>query len=831
MGFFERPDPRLVQSADPTPAAAVARALGRHALALLVCFLAIAGAYAANVGIGLHATAVTRGTVAIPGLDAPVSIVRDRRDVPHIRAADAHDLYFAEGFVEGSDRLFQLDLSRRYAYGRLAEVLGSKALPYDIAQRAVDIDGIARRQLRALGPRDRGALVAFSDGVNAAAATQPLPVEFRILLYRPERWTPKDSLAISIVASLELADSWHDIFARDAVWRRAGRRCYDSVYPLSDARYDVSVDGAAAKRRISAARSGCDDSDLAARPARPAIGSNAWAAGAAHTRDGDALLANDPHIDLTVPGIWYLIDAESPQLHAAGAAIPGIPGVALGHNDRLAWASTNASMTTTSLFEVRKLPRGKWVTERFGVRFARDAHVRFFRTAREFSVPDENRPSAIALVRWPIYSESHSTIATELAIDRARSVTEALAVLARYRGSPQGFILADRSGAVAYHVAGIVPDDPAWGRYVHPARALPETFAAVPFVALPARQPSRDAILVSANNKPYRPSYPYRLSAQFQPPYRAFRIAQLMRAQPRYDAAYFDRMQLDTLSPIDLEFARDVLRLARADSEDERNGDAIALLAHWDGRYRPASRAAALEHTLRQSLFEGDTAFTTRLRELRGQLQAPMGFDRDVDGTLSALAFDRIGAWQVAGGTRIEHFLAPMHFGFLDGGWLPGAGDEFTIHLQEPGFAQGFRAVWDVGHWNRGGIAIPSGESGERGSGHYTDLTRAWIAGTLAPLPFGRAAVARNASATLVLNPYTKDRSAADTAAAPGSAAFVGGAVKLAVDRNHGGLRIGAVAAARKAVEHALVPAFVDCKDSTVAACAAADSRSVEHTL
>jgi penicillin amidase len=102
---------------------------------------------------------------------------------------------------------------------------------------------------------------------------------------------------------------------------------------------------------------------------------------------------------------------------------------------------------------------------------------------------------------------------------------------------------------------------------------------------------------------------------------------------------------------------------------------------------------------------------------------------------------------------RIEHPLAPMNFAFLNGAWLPGAGDEYTIHLQEPGFAQSFRAVWDVGDWDRGGIAIPSGESGEPGSAHYTDLTRAWVAGRLQPLPFGRAAVRRSAADTLVLRP------------------------------------------------------------------------------
>ncbi|MGB8966796.1 MAG: penicillin acylase family protein, partial [Candidatus Cybelea sp.] len=243
MSFFERPDPRLAQSADPTPVGSIAAMLKRHTVALTICFLAIVAAYAANVEVGLHWAATTRGSLVAKGLYAPVTVVRDRRDIPHIDARNDHDLYFAEGYVQGSDRLFQLDLTRRYAYGRLAEVLGARSLRLDETQRAVDINAIAQRQLRALAPSDRAALVAFSNGVNLAAATQPLPVEFRMLLYRPAPWTAKDSLAVSIVASLELADSWHDVFARDSVWRQREPGCFDAVFPLSDPRYDVTIKG------------------------------------------------------------------------------------------------------------------------------------------------------------------------------------------------------------------------------------------------------------------------------------------------------------------------------------------------------------------------------------------------------------------------------------------------------------------------------------------------------------------------------------------------------------------------------------------------------------
>ncbi len=752
VGFFERPDPRLAQSADPTPVAAVAGALKRHAFALLVCFVVAAALYIANVAAGLHVASATRGTIVATGPYAPVTIVRDRRDIPHIRASNEHDLFFAEGYVLGSDRLFQLDLSRRYAYGRLAEVLGAKALPYDRVQRAVDIEAVARRQLESLGARDRAAIAAFTDGVNAAAVSQPLPVEFRMLLYRPAPWTPKDSLAVSIVASLELAGSWHDVFTRDAAWRELGARCFEQRLPLSDSRYDVSVDGVHVGGSAKPRSSSCG-APAVALGARPAIGSNAWAAGASRSADGDALLANDPHLDLTVPGIWYLVDLQAPHFHAAGATIPGIPGVVLGHNERVAWASANAQMATATLFKAGRLDRRRWVLERFGVRFSRAVTAAYYRTPREFAIPDENDPSALVLVRWPVYRQRESTIATALALDRARDAAEALRVLSRYRGSPQSFIIADCGGSVAYHVAGLVPDDPAWGRYVHAAGDLRASYAPVPFDRLPQRAPARDAILVAANNKTYGPSYPYRLSAEFEPPYRAYRIAALLRAHRQYDAGYFARMQLDTLSPIDLEIARDVARLTHAGAAPNDWSGARAPLRTWDGRYRPASHGAVVEHALRLALFDDGVPLGERLNALRNERGVPRDLRDEIRATLASLSGDENGTWREAGATRIEHLLAPMHFGFLDGDWLPGAGDEYTIHLQEPGVAQGFRAVWDAGRWDRGGISIPSGESGEPGSGHYTDLTGAWIAGTLQPLPFSRAAVDASAASVLTLRP------------------------------------------------------------------------------
>jgi penicillin amidase len=754
MGFFERPSPRETECAERDSAPALVPMLRRHALGIACVIASVGVFYGADILTGLRSSAVTSGVLGGSGVRSEVSIRRDERDVPHVVARDERDAFFAEGYVEASDRLFQMDLTRRYALGELAEVLGAKALPIDEEQRYAAIGPIADRQLQHLDARDRAALDAYTAGVNAAMRTQPLPPEFRLLLFRPRAWTPRDSLAVAAVATLELSDSWHRIFARDIAWRNDTPRLYNQLYPLSDPAYDVSIDAIASsgRARPNPMRVAMHLAGAAPRePTHSRPGSNVWAAGGDRTDTGRALLANDPHLDLTIPGIWYLIDVRAPGLHVAGAAIPGVPGVVLGHDDRVAWGASNAQTATASVYDSGRLDPASWTRERFHVRFAADVVRSYYRTPRYFGVPNDDDRRDLSLVRWPPYADSHSTISTFLALDRSSSVRDAFAILSRYRGSPQNFVVADTSGAVGYHLAGSIPDDPAWGRYVHRSRDLHDAAGIVPFDALPARAPSRAHVVVSANNKMYGPDYPRRLSPAFEPPYRAYRIAQLLAARSRYDVAYFARMQMDALSPVDLEIARDIVRILRSSRSDSVGSRRVAVLAAWDGRFTPQSKAATLEHALRADLQNQLPSTSALLAELRDEKQPSFDLLSGVHDAFSLATDSR--AWGSAGSVPVEHPLAPLHFGFLDGPTLEGRGDEYTIHLQEPGFSQGFRAVWDVGNWDAGGIVVPSGESGEPGSSHYRDLTNAWEAGTLESLPFTPAAVSKATRATLVLTP------------------------------------------------------------------------------
>jgi penicillin amidase len=437
---------------------------------------------------------------------------------------------------------------------------------------------------------------------------------------------------------------------------------------------------------------------------------------------------------------------RAPGIHVAGAAIPGAPGVALGHNERLAWGATNADVASTSVYAAGKLPRNGWHTERFAVRFGSPLTRAFYRNGEFFGSADSYDGNRLVLVRCA-HLYGTNPIATFLALDRARGAVNAERVLARYTGPAENFVLADTSGAVAYHLAGTVVDDPAWGRYVHAARDRATPLAPIAFARLPSLVPRRDAAIVTANNKMYGTGYPYRLAPFFDPPYRAYRIAALLHARSIYDVAYFERMQLDEVSPIDREFARRLSEFAAATG----NRELVNALRAWNGSFSSGSRLATVVHSVRIGAQETAPSLYAALETLRsGDANSNLGAD------LAGELFDAGSvkeSWGRAGAVNVEHPLAPLHFGFLNGSTFPGAGDEYTIRLQEPGFAQSFRAVWDVGDWDAGGIAIPSGESGRPGSAHYLDESGAWVAGAMEPLPFSAPAVAATTRSTLTLRP------------------------------------------------------------------------------
>lgn len=748
--------------------------------------------FAGVVAGGNEETGIAQGLA----IAAPVTVRRDERGIPHVRAENEHDLFFADGYLQGSDRLFQLDLYRRLVAGRLAEVLGNLAIASDLEARTFDVGAIAQAQLASLEPRERAQLDAFAAGVNAAIARRPLPPEFRVLGYRPEPWTARDSLVASFSTVLALTDSWGDVATRADVIRATGPRGREAFFSITDPAYDAPTAPRAAAPvstlpPLALPYPSAPPLYAAIADAHAGRGSNEFAAGAALTRTGRALLANDPHLELRVPGVWWLVDLEAPGYHAAGATLPGVPGVVLGHNAHLAWGATNGTVATVRVYRERfagtrtYLARGKTLAaqvrhETFHVRLGNVVTRDYLRTRHGFVFDDRGTTKFAAA--WTADSDRRSSLEQFDALARADSAAAALGALARYPGPPQNFVVADDRGMAAYTLAGDIPLDDAWGLAVRDGPSDPATpVPNVPFAKLPHVVSARSAFAFTANDRTYGKGYPYRLSAAFSPPYRAARIAELL-AKPPYDVASFSAVQADLTSLPERDLARAAARaLAGAHDLDAEMEHVRAALATFDGRFASDSHAAvyangvrraATERLVRMHLppvlakrylqSEGGAAFVALMRALRDR---PRGWvpNDDYDAFLVAATREAIAAmhgrgqfdapWSVVGARTAQHPLAGLGLSAWNGVPFQGAGDGYSPHVQAPANAQSFRAVWDVGKWNEGGIVIPLGESGEPGSPHYRDLAGTWLGGTLVPLPFDDASVERAARSSLELRP------------------------------------------------------------------------------
>ena len=349
--------------------------MNRRILLWLAAALFLLTACAAGyvVWIAKRAEPVYEGRVALAGLAAPVRVRFGPHAVPTIEAESLGDLVFAQGYATAAERMWQMDLMRRLAGGRLAEVFGEEALPTDRFMRTVGLAQAAKRALDALDPLHQGLLRSYATGVNAYRdrAAGRLPFEYRIAGFGPDAWRPEDSLAIGEYMAWMLSLNVREelVFLRLA--RRLGNRRAAELFMT-----DEGVPAPAVSPDLPDLAKMADSADLAADPAgfdallamparwglpTPGPASNAWAVTGARTADGAALLANDPHLAAAAPALWYEQELRAPGLHAAGVALPGVPLILIGHNADLAWGFTTAMADTQDLFLERPTPDGRAV--------------------------------------------------------------------------------------------------------------------------------------------------------------------------------------------------------------------------------------------------------------------------------------------------------------------------------------------------------------------------------------------------------------------------------------------------------------------------------------
>ena len=629
------------------------------------------------------------GSITTPGLTAAVTITRDPRGIPSLHAQTPDDLFFAQGFVTAQDRLFQMDSLRRHAAGSLAEILGASLLPHDRLQRTLALGPAADRILTQLPPSQLHAFERYAAGVNAqiALARPHLPLEFRILAYQPRPWTPRDCVLVSLILFEDLTNTFPTKLNREALTARLApsatpeqrAELLADLYPVASWRDhppsqpatdltnpvesipDIPLDDSQVHLRLPASptsRTGCSffHSEQSEEPAlRPATatphdllalstlttplcpdclaGSNNFAVSGVHTASGKPLLANDMHLTLSAPGIWYAVNLQAANLHVAGVSLPGVPFVVVGHNDHVAWSFTNLGADVQDLYleHLRgagpaaefQTPAGAWQPvlhrpEVIQVRGGRPVTLDLQSTVHGATatplvnpvLPSETRPIAL---RWSLYDTDHFSLPFDQ-FAAAPSAAGLLASAATYTGPAQNLITGDDAGHIAFHAIGRIPLrgsallpsplSPVPTDATGPDAAAHEWTSTIPYDQLPATLDPASGLLATANARTTPDAYPFPVTLNWVDPYRNERIWRLLAGRNGLKPEDMLRIQTDVYSDADHRLAqRLAYAIDRSPKTTKRLRAAADLLRAWDGQVAAASPAAAIAAATREALW------------------------------------------------------------------------------------------------------------------------------------------------------------------------------------------------------------------------------------
>ena len=590
---------------------------------------------------------VVDGTLKLSGLTAPVIVTRDSLGVPNIAADNLHDLFFAQGFVTAQDRLWQMDMTRRYASGDLSEVLGPEYIETDKEQRILGLRQVAEKMVEQMSPEERARFQAYADGVNAYIAQhqKTLPLEFRLMTYFPYAWTVEDSALVGLSMTEFLN---HYIYKkelqREKVLSKLGPELTADLYVNSSWRDHVpGEEGQSIENEPPAGESPEQEEEespgkeksgkrsaieqlqvprllapLVARDdnfdgdLRP--GSNNWVVSGAHTVTGKPMLSNDMHLDLRMPNTWYEAHLTSGDYDVAGVTLPGVPYVIVGHNQHIAWGFTNLGPNVEDLYIEKFNDRGEYLTpqgwqqpehrkEIIRVKGKPDVNLDVVITRHgpiiTSLVPGETRPLAL---KWTIYDNDGAIPFFQ--VDLARNWEEFCAAFSRLASPGQNVVYADTDGHIGYQATGRVPIRPGDGMLPVPGDDdAHEWTGYVPYDKMPSVLDPPSGIIATANARVTPKDYPYTLAIEWSAPYRVQRIYKLLSTNKKYTAADMLTIQTDVRSEIDLFCAqRFVYAVDHTPKASQRAKAAADVMRNWDGTMSVDLAAPTIAYYSRQSL-------------------------------------------------------------------------------------------------------------------------------------------------------------------------------------------------------------------------------------
>lgn len=570
------------------------------------------------------------GTIAVAGLRAPVTVVRDRLGVPHITASSMEDLAFAQGYVTAQDRLWEMDMLRRFADGELAEVLGSGGLKLDRRARILGFHLVAENAASSLPADQRAPLEAYARGVNAyiTAGQDRLPLEFRILRYQPRPWTVTDSLSLAPFFADMLSGNLYNVeVAHENVIAKLGpdaaRYLFDTASwrdhaPGDDSPHPEEEPAFSGEGLLSVPREKA--AGILARRALeildgPSPGSNNWAVSGAHTASGKPLLSNDMHLAHQLPNVWYMVDLKAGDFHVAGVSAPGAPFVIVGHNDHIAWGDTNLGPECQDVYVETFNASGEYQTpqgwqapqhrrEVIHVKGKADVVLDVVTTRHgpivTDLIPGETRKLAL---RWTLYDPGSVALPFDK-VDAARNWQEFLAAWSQFGVPAQNIVYADDQGHIGYHAVGHVPlrANQTGMLPVSGADDQHEWTGYIPFAQLPSAFDPPSGIVATANSDITPRGYPFYITDMWEKPYRTQRIYQVLQAGRKLSPADMLKLQTDVYSDFDRFLAqRLVYAVDHTPGASPRARQAADLMRSWNGEVRADSPAPTIaETTLRQ---------------------------------------------------------------------------------------------------------------------------------------------------------------------------------------------------------------------------------------
>jgi penicillin amidase len=759
----------------------------------------------------------TDGTLPVAGIQDPVQVYRDQWGVPHIYAENEHDLYFAQGYVHAQDRLWQMEFNRRLGAGRLSEVLGESTLDSDRFLRTIGLYRAAQADLKLLPAEVVNGVQAYADGVNAFITTHQnkLPLEFTLLRFKPEPWTVTDTLVWGKVMAMSLGGNWESEIERQQLIAILGEDKVLELLPSypGEGPFIIPAEARSYSYLDSALRNSYREVKELTGLTGNYQGSNNWVVDGTKTATGRPLLANDTHLGIQMPAIWYEVHLVAGDLDVVGFSFPGAPGVIVGHNRDIAWGVTNVGPDTQDLYVEKINPAnpnqyefmGQWedmtvIEEMIRVKGRSDPEKLTVRLTRHGPImtPVVSDATEQLALRWAAL-EGGGLFHSVYLLDRASNWHEFRMALQHWQAPSQNFVFADKDGNIGYQMPGSIPirakgqglvPVPGWtGEY--------EWTGYVPFGELPYVYNPSTHYIVTANNKVVPDAYPYFISAEWAEPSRAQRISELLQESDMLTVDDMRNIQADTYSIPAAKLMPYILALGPDGWLQER---AFNFLRVWDFRMEKESGAAGimdailwrtLVNTFGDELKDVDVSDTAWMGAVTGlfniiqerdnpwfdDVRTPEVEDRDAilrRSVQEAMEFwrrrfgDLVGnldsqwAWGKVHTATFAHPLGsvkPLDLVFnrgpvaARGSWCTVDAAAYSAGDFTVRVLASLRQIVDVGEWQNSRSQHTTGQSGQPLHKHYDDMIRSWEAVKHHAMLYEKDDILANQEGLLILAP------------------------------------------------------------------------------